>query len=251
MDWLVWATVAVVVLLFLVLFLQNTFIRYRLQDLQQQALNGGGSSSSEGGPGYGGRSEEGLDNAMRAYVVQVDCPLTVALSGSSVQPSLELPCPTVTSGSLRPTMQPAQTFMRGKYIVLADTPGGRHLYTDVERGAVRFLAMGNVVVRAGVVQLSGVLAATDMERLQEKQARVIVLAPVRFGSSECNPATTTPAMDPVSLLQTSFVSNSDVLADRVNRILGCSSAGAAAAKNLLLFGFGSGIPAGVVRRGGL
>ena len=150
---LFYMSIVVVVALFMILFLQGAFVRYRLQDVETSLR----ASASDGATTPSG----GL-NSVRTYALRIASCRMNELNARPHRPLIPRATDffsasscrrrSTTAGGVAPTM--AKETMAASWLVMRRSSVSEQLRQDVEAGSVKYMIISGIVVQVATVDVA-------------------------------------------------------------------------------------------------
>lgn len=167
------AAIVVVVVLFVVLFLQGAYVRHRLEDVERARLGASDPTLL---------NTSGLSaSAVRAYALTLDICKTNELNVGSRLPPLPKEAIPTSAAAVCPASSQAKAHnnknIKGQWMVLRRTPTALDLQKDVEDGEVRFLIMQASLMRVSSVQLSTLFSDAEVTRFAADYVILVLSEP--------------------------------------------------------------------------
>jgi hypothetical protein len=144
-TFLLLSAVFIIVGLFVALFLQSAYVRYRLLDIERSKLSTATANVEC----------ESVDNGVRAYALKVACCKTRELNAGPRKPVSTLstvPFPKASSGP--------------SWLALMKTTGASQLKDDVFAGRVRYVVMGGKVARLDLPNMHEYFSDSERKQLE-------------------------------------------------------------------------------------
>lgn len=157
--------VCVIIGLFVTLFLQGAYVRYRLSDLERSRMSNVADIDAVCSD---------ISSGIRSYALKVSCCKTNELNAGN----LRRPTAITTGSPLPPDNDPASRDPTCRWLALSKTTAARELHADVASGRVKYLVTGGQVHRIALPNLHEYF--TDGERVQLNSSYVLLSVAYAF-----------------------------------------------------------------------